>query len=124
MINGRAYFYQSGGGSSSSVMTRFSVTSGQSATNLSGESYSGTQYTSIQYSFEIQQGTTIFSNGTFWVQYLNSTWQIVLGETFDNGTTNGVTFSVTQSTTFFQLKAAESGLGNGTIKLQKVFYAT
>lgn len=116
------YFFQSGGGSSSGTMTRFSVTSGQSATNLAGEAFDGTIYTSIYYRFEIQQGTTIFSSGSFYVQYLNGTWQLILAGTFDNGTTTGVTFSLSQATTIGQLKAAEGGSGNGTIKLQKIFF--
>lgn len=102
--------------------TKFSVTSGQSAANLSGETVDGTVYTSAVYQFEIQQGTTIFASGHFYLQYLNGSWQLFMGDTVDNGTVNGVTFSVTQSTTIAQLRAAESGLGNGTIKLKKSYF--
>lgn len=116
------YFFQSGGGSSSSTMTRFTVTSGQSATNLTGETFDGTLFTSVYYRFEIIQGTTIFSNGGFYVQYLNGTWQLITAGTYDNGTTTGVSFSLIQATTIGQLKAAEGGSGNGTIKLQKTFF--
>lgn len=102
--------------------TKFSVTNGQSATNLSGETVDGTVYTSVIYQFEIIQGTTIFASGHFSIQYLNSTWQLIMGDTMDNGTVNGVTFSLTQATSIAQLQAAESGLGNGTLKLKKSYF--
>jgi hypothetical protein len=105
-----------------SYPTKYTVTSGQSATNLSGETIDGAVYTSAFYQFEIQQGATIFSSGHFVMQYLNSTWQLIMGETIDNGTSTGVSFSCTQSTTVGQIQAAESGLGNGTIKLKKSYF--
>lgn len=102
--------------------TKFSVTSGQAATNLTGETVDGTVYSSVRYDFEIQQGTTIFSNGWFAIQYVNASWVLLFGESLDKDGTNGVTFSLTQAGSVAQIKAAESGLGNGTIKLKKSYF--
>lgn len=107
-----------------SYLTRFTVTNGQSATNLAGEAYDGTVYSSVVYEYEIIQGTTIFGSGSFVLQYLNGTWQLIKRGDFDNGTPHGVTFSLTQATTIGQLQAAESGLADGTIKLKKHYFFT
>lgn len=101
--------------------TLFNFTSGQAATNLAGETVDGTVYTSVRYEFEIIQGTTIVTTGVFVTQYVNGTWRLLRVEEVDNGTTTGVTFSITQATTIMQLRAADSGLGNGTIKLKKSY---
>lgn len=103
--------------------TKFSVTSGQSATNLTGETVDGTIYSSVLYEFEVQQGTTIGSSGSFALQYLNAAWVLAMGPVLNAGSSMGVLFSVTQSTTISQLQAAEAGLGNGTIKLKKSYFA-
>lgn len=104
--------------SSSSGWSRHTVTDGQAATNLSGETVDGTLYTSAIYEYEILRGTTVISNGRFSLQYLNSVWRISPG--FDEGDLSGVTFSVTQATTIAQLKAAlDVGAGNGTIKTSR-----
>lgn len=100
----------------------YSVTDGQSATNLTGESYDGVTYSSIWFTFEVIRGTTVFANGQFSIQYRNSTWVIVQGGYF--GDQHGITFSVSQTTTVAQLKAAlTSGPGNGTIKFKKMYFA-
>lgn len=96
--------------------TKFSVTDGQSATNLSGVTFDGTVYTSVVVDYEIIRGTTVFDSGLLWIQYANSTWRISNGE--DGGDLSGVTFSVTQSGSVAQLKVAlDSGAGNGTVKI-------
>lgn len=100
--------------------TKFSVLSGQSATNLTGESFDGTVYTSVVYAFEVVQGTTIMASGDFALQYKNSTWVVVLGQSL--GDVHGVVFSISQTTTVGQLLASESGLGNGTLKLKKHYF--
>lgn len=100
----------------------FSVTDGQSATNLSGETYDGVSYTSIWFIFEIIRGTTVMAVGQFSIQYKNSTWILVLNGS--SGDVHGVTFSVSQTTTVAQIKAAlTSGPGNGTIKFKKMYFA-
>jgi hypothetical protein len=96
------------------------VTSGQSATNLTSETFDGTLVTSAIYNYEIIQGTTIMATGDFSVQYLNGTW--VFKDGMGLGTAHGITFSLGQTTTIGQLKAAESGLGNGTIKLKRHYF--
>lgn len=110
----------SGGGSSSGGWGPFaehSVTDGQSATNLSGESWLAASYSSVDYTFEIIRGTTVIANGDFSAQDLNGTWRIALGPY--RGDIHGVTFSLSGTTTQ-QLRAAlDSGAGNGTIKLSK-----
>ena len=62
---------------------------------------------------------TVLANGKIALQYVNSTWRIVQGG-FITTSAYGVTFSVSQTTTVAQLRAAlDSGAGNGTIKLSK-----
>lgn len=100
----------------------YAVTNGQSATNLTGETYDGTTYSSIWFTVEIIRGTTVFASGEMSLQYKNSTWSLVLGGFL--GDLSGVTFSITQSTTVAQIRAAlTSGPGNGTIKFKKMFFA-
>jgi len=104
------------------VTAEYSVTDGQSASSLSGETFDGTVYTSAVFDYEIIRGTTVFTSGRFTLQYLNSTWRLEDGG--GEGSASGVTFSVTQSTTIAQLKAAlDVGAGNGTIKLKRHYYA-
>jgi len=109
-----------GGGSSGSGFTPYStynVTDGQSATDLSGETWTSATYTSVDFYFEIIRGTTVNASGVFSAQLQNGSWRIVLGPY--RGDIHGVTFSLSGTTTQ-QLKAAlNSGAGNGTIKLSK-----
>ena len=62
-----------GGGSSPSdpIFITYNFTDGQSATDLTGETEDGDEYTSVFYVFEIIRGTTVMANGNFVVQYLN-----------------------------------------------------
>ena len=99
--------------------TTHTVTDGQSATDLTGETVDGASYSSAIYEVEILRGTTVLANGKIALQYVNSTWRIVQGG-FITTSAYGVTFSVSQTTTVAQLRAAlDSGAGNGTIKLSK-----
>ena len=114
------------GGSASSPSTtswgawvEHDVTDGQSATDLTSETVDGASYSSAIYEVEILRGTTVLANGRIALQYVNSTWRVVTGG-FMAEEANGVTFSVSQTTTVAQLRAAlDSGAGNGTIKLSK-----
>jgi hypothetical protein len=103
------------------LRSTYSVTSGQAATSLSGQTFDGVAYTSVFYVYEIVQGTTIMATGDFSCHYKNSTWVLVDG--MGRGDAHGVTFSLSQATTVGQLKAAESGVGNGTIKLKRHYVA-
>ena len=105
-----------------SYQTDFSFTSGQVATALSGQTFDGATYSSVVFDYEIQQGTTIFSNGSFSLQYKNSTWVLVDGSKFYDTTNDGVTFSISQATTVATLKLAEGGSGDGTLRLKKHYY--
>lgn len=96
------------------------ITNSQVATNLASETFDGTVYTSVVYNYEIVQGTTIMATGDFSVHYENSTW--VYRDGMGRGDAHGITLSLSQATTIGQLKAAESGLGNGTIKLKRHFF--
>jgi hypothetical protein len=112
-----------GGGGTSlggwSARVSHAVTDGQSATDLTSETVDGTTYSSCDYHFEILRGTTVMSNGTFTLQYVNSTWRLVTGGA-QALEAHGVTFSQTQTTTVSQLEAAlDVGAGNGTIKLTR-----
>lgn len=103
--------------SSASYPVAYSATSGQSATALSGQTFDGSVYSSVDIEAEIQQGTTIFSKYAFSLLYLSTAWQLVNRSTIDVGVSHGLTFSITQATTIATLRVAESGLGNATIKL-------
>lgn len=115
----------SGNGASSVSTTSWgawvthAVTDGQSAADLSGETVDLASYSSAMYMFEILRGTTVISSGHLAIQDLNGTGRVVVGGIITEEA-NGVTFSVTQTTTVVQLQAAlDSGAGNGTIKLSK-----
>lgn len=99
----------------------FAVTNGQAATNLLAETYDGTVYSTVMIFFEIKRGTTVMAAGTLTLNYLNGTWRIEEGNY--TGEVHGVTWSITQSTTVGQLKAAlDSGAGDGTIKFKKTLF--
>lgn len=107
----------SSGGGGWSAYAEHAVTDGQSATDLSGESFLSATYSSVDYDFEIIRGTTVNANGTFTLQKQNGTWRIALGPY--RGDIHGVTFTLSGTTTQ-QLRAAlNSGAGNGTIKLSR-----
>ena len=100
-----------------SALTEHAVTDGQSATDLSGETFLSASYSSVDYDFEIIRGTTVNANGIFSLQKQNSVWRISLGPY--RGDIHGVTFTLSGTTTQ-QLRAAlNSGAGNGTIKLSR-----
>lgn len=96
------------------------IINNQSASNLIGETFDGTLYSSVIYNYEIIQGTTIQATGDFSVHYLNGTWIYLDG--MGRGTAHGITLSLSQSTTIGQLLAAESGSGNGTLKLKRHYF--
>ena len=107
----------SSGGGGWSAYSEPAVTDGQSATDLSGESFLSATYSSVDYDFEIIRGTTVNANGTFSLQKQNGSWRISLGPY--RGDIHGVTFTLSGTTTQ-QLRAAlNSGAGNGTIKLSR-----
>ncbi len=94
------------------------VTDGQAATALTSETADSVTTSSVIYEFEIIRGTTVISNGRLSLQCLNGTWRVETSAY--EGEDHGVTFSVSQSTTIGQLKAAlDSGAGNGTIKMSR-----
>lgn len=99
--------------------TEHAITDGQAATDLAGETLDLDEYSSAIYNVEIIRGTSVISNGVMAIQSLNGVGRVVLG-LFMAEEPHGVTFSVTQSLTVVQLKAAlDSGAGNGTIKLSR-----
>lgn len=99
------------------------ITDGQSATDLDGETVDAEVYTSVMYYMEITRGTTVFAHVISAMQYLNNTWRIVQGSALALEA-HGVTLSVSQSGTVGQLRAAlNSGAGNGTIKIKKHYFS-
>jgi hypothetical protein len=98
----------------------YNVTDGQAATDLSGETLDGAQYSTGFYFVEIIRGTTVVVIGKFSLHYVNSVWALVL-DAF-NGI-HGVTFTITQAGSVAQLKASlDAGAGNGTIKLKRMVF--
>jgi hypothetical protein len=95
------------------------ITDGQSAANLSGETLDFDDYSSAVYDVEIKRGTTVFVNGVLTIQDFNGTGRVLLGGMITEEL-HGVTFSLSQVATVVQLRAAaDSGAGNGTIKLSR-----
>jgi hypothetical protein len=106
-----------GGGGGESPFAEHSITDGQSATALTGETIDFDDYSSAIYDAEVIRGTTVIANGQVFVQDLNGTGQIKVGVFTQN---HGVTFSLSQVGTVGTLRAAaSSGPGNGTIKLSR-----
>ena len=103
--------------SSYSEWVEHAITDAQAATALTGETIDGTVYSAKFYEYEIIRGTTVFVNGTFALQYINSTWRVVTGAALTT-IAHGVTITVTQATTIGTVKAAlDTGAGSGTLKL-------
>ena len=95
------------------------VTDAQSATDLTSETIDFASYSSAYYDVEIIRGTTVISNGTLAIQDLNGTGRVVVGGMLAEEA-HGVTFTVSQTGTVAQLRAAlDTGAGNGTIKLRR-----
>lgn len=98
-----------------------SVTDGQSATNLTGETFDSATYSSILIFFEITRGTTVKSIGWMTIAWLNGAWALEEGPY--SGIFHGVTWSLT-GTTVAQIKAAlDAGAGDGTIRFKKTYFA-
>lgn len=109
------------GGSVQDAWVSHVVTDGQAATNLTGETVNSASYVSALYEYAISRGTTVFSAGKFALVYRNSAWEVVTqGDSHaDAASDNGVTFSLSGTTTA-QLKAAlDTGAGDGTINLKR-----
>ena len=67
---------------------------------------------------------SVFGNGMFRLQFINGVWTIISRTQYDNGTPIGVTWSVSQSGSIGTLQAAETGVGNGTIKTKRHLFFT
>lgn len=93
-------------------------TAGQAATDLTGETADGTVYTSVMYEYEVIRGTTIFANGRFVMQYLNSAWRLV-DDGYAANEVHGLTFSFTEAAGVFQLRLAVNAGSNGNVKLSR-----
>lgn len=99
-----------------------SITDGQAAANLTGETFDADTYQSVNIEAQIVRGTTVVSLFNFSLHNVNGTWQLITGDT-RQPVAHGVTFSITQATTVAQLRAAaSSGPGDGTIKLKKRYF--
>lgn len=107
------------------TQSQFTITDGQAAATLTGETVNSAVYSSAVYQYEIIRGTTVFSTGDFSIHYRNAAWYLIMGQERreDAAPAHGVTFSLSGTTTA-QLKAAlDSGAGNGTLKLKKHQYS-
>jgi hypothetical protein len=95
---------------------------GAGAPTLSGilTKATGTGDASIAFSVAVPL-SSLFATGNFSVHFLNGTWTYFDGMS-RGGTGHGLTFTLTQATTIGQIQAAESGLGNGTVKLKRHFF--
>lgn len=100
--------------------TSHSVTDGQSATSLSGETVVGTTHKAAIYTYVIKRGTTVLATGELSLLYMNSTWYLETGPYLSpSGVVHGVTFSISGTTTVQLLAALDTGAGDGTIQLSR-----
>ncbi len=65
--------------------------------------------------------SSLFATGNFSVHFIGGVWTYAEGLS-RGGTGHGVTFTITNAASVGQIQAAESGLGNGTIKLKRHFF--
>jgi hypothetical protein len=111
-----------GTGGGTSAWTTHAVTDGQSATNLTGETCDISLYAGAIYDVHIIRGTATVETGRLYLQNVNGTGRVVIGEFIGDGSIGGVTFSITQTGTVLQLQAAlSSGPGSGFIIMQHQF---
>lgn len=99
-----------------------SVTDGQAATDLAGETFDSASHTSALCFFEVRRGSGPIATSIGWFQlsYSGTSWAVFEGPY--SGAYHGVTWSLT-GTTVAQLQAAlDSGAGNGTIKIKKSYF--
>lgn len=102
----------------SEMEASFAIADGQAAAALAGQSFDGTNISSVAFEFELQRSTTVFVNGKFYFQYLNGTWRWV--DAGGAGEDSGLTFTPTQVGTVGTLNvAASSGVGSGTLKIKR-----
>lgn len=101
---------------------KFSVPMNSASMLLTGYAFDSAKYSSVIIEFEVSQGTTVFTNGSFQLQCLNGTWQRVPRGAYDNGTPMGVTFAIQQTSTVVQLLANETGVGDAIVKLRKMYF--
>lgn len=100
------------------VTQTFNILNNQSATLLAGLLFDGLVYTSAILDVEITRGTTVFNNAKWIVQYLNGTWQLVVGP--DEGNAHGVTLTlIAQVGSVIGLNyATDNGAGAGKLKIR------
>jgi hypothetical protein len=100
----------------------FALTDGMSATDITGATYDGGDFSSVIIEFEATRSTTHFEVGKLALRYKNSTWSVSKGESL--GDLAGLTFSVSQVGDVAQLRVAtSSGPGTGNIKLRSRRFA-
>jgi len=107
--------------------TNFTFNANQAATNLTGETFDGVSFSSVEVHYEAQR-TGCFVNGVFFLQYLSGIWRLILSEEdYDPSLSvpHGLTFSLSQAGSVGQLKLAadNSVAGTGTLKIRKMQYA-
>jgi hypothetical protein len=99
-----------------SAWEQFSITAGQAATTMTGQTVDSTVYSSRIYEYEVLRGTTIIGNGRFTMQDLNGTWRLLTGD-YEAAEVHGLTFSISQATTIGTLQVAANAGSNGTVKI-------
>lgn len=103
----------------------YEITNGQSAANLAdddSEDYDTDDYTSIVFEVEVLRGTTVVDNFRMFLQNVDGVWRLIQGPAAVGG--HGVTFTVDQTDQIGTIQvAADSGAGDGTVKIKKVYFA-
>ena len=103
--------------------TTHAITGGQAATNLTGETYDSTAYTSAIVFAEFTRGTSVMVSRVFSLQYISGAWNIidmVNGRRSSQTTAHGITLSMNGD----QMRAAATAGDDGAVKIRKVLFAT
>jgi len=99
-----------------------SVTGGQSATDLTDETFDASLYTAVFYNILVIRGTTLVDDFEVRCHNVNGTWRTTqLPSSF--GPT-GVTITNSQTTTIGQLKTALTAGDNGYLQIKKHYFTT
>lgn len=99
------------------AQTSHALTAGAAAADIDGRTFDGAAMSSVMLDYEIVRGTTIHAQGTLTLFYKAATWVLVDTYTEPGGNEHGITWSINQTTSVAQLRAAANGGDNAAIKL-------
>lgn len=102
------------------VQTQHDITGGQSATDLTDETFDADDYSMVVHECTIIRGTTIVDFFTVICRNVNGTWNTTQGPSMAGS--HGITITNSQTDTVGQLRAAATAGDNGTLLIKKHYY--